>query len=212
MNHPGLATTTPDAADAPSPFEAARSRSALKTNALDAPYWAEQMASVTDRRDRDSFMRIYDHFTPRIRVYLTGLGSPSAVAQELTQEVLLKVWQRSHLYDASKSSLSTWIYRIARNIYIDRHRQEPQWMVVQDELEQVGEIEDAGAPSPERGAEHAQLEGWIEQLPAIQARLIRMSYLEAKSHSEIAQELNLPLGTVKSHIRRAFQRLQESAR
>lgn len=195
-----------------SQFEAARSMSTIKNNALDAVYWAEQMAGVSTRRDRDGFMRIYDHFAPRVRVYLTGLGSNTAIAQELAQETLLKVWQRAELYDATRSALSTWIFRIARNLYIDRLRKEPQWMVVQDELDQVVEVEDASAPSPESHAEHAELEGWIEQLPAMQARLIRMSYLEAKTHSEIAKELNMPLGTVKSHIRRAFQRLQQGAR
>lgn len=193
-------------------FEATRVMSITRSSALDATYWAEQMASVSLRRDREGFMRIYDHFAPRVRVYLTGLGSPAAVAQELTQEALLRVWQRAGLYDASRSAVSTWIFRIARNLHIDRLRKEPQWQVTQDELEQVSEIEDAVAPSPESHAEHAELESWIEQLPAAQARLIRMSYLEAKTHSEIARELNMPLGTVKSHIRRAFQRLQRGAR
>ena len=193
-------------------FEAARTMTTIKNNALDANYWAEQMASVSQRRDRDGFMRIYDHFAPRVRVYLTGLNCPVAVAQELTQEALLRVWQRATQYDASRSALSTWIFRIARNLFIDRLRKEPQWLVVQDELEQVIEFEDTAAPSPESHAEHAELEGWIEQLPTIQARLIRMSYLEAKTHSEIAKELDMPLGTVKSHIRRAFARLQLSAR
>ena len=184
----------------------------IKNNALDSAYWAEQMGSVGLRRDRESFMRIYDHFAPRVRVYLTGLGVPAAEAQELTQEALLRVWQRAGLYDASRSAPSTWMFRIARNLYIDRLRKDPLWRTVQDELEQVREIEDSMSPSPEHSAEQAALQGWIEQLPAMDARLIRMSYLEAKSHSEIARELDMPLGTVKSSIRRAFQRLQLAIR
>ena len=195
-----------------SPLETARVMSNIKNNSLDAEYWAEQMASVSLRRDRDGFMRIYDHFAPRVRVYLTGLGAARAEAEELAQEALLRVWQRSQLYDASRSALSTWIFRIARNLHIDRLRKEPRWQDVQDDLDQVSSVEDPVAPSPESAAEYAQLEGWIEQLPAMQARLIRMSYLEAKSHREIAHELGLPLGTVKSNIRRAFQRLQLGAR
>ena len=188
-------------------------RTASRPNgAPDAAYWVEQMDSVCRRRDRQSFLRIYDHFSPRVRMYLTGLGCPKPVAQELSQDAMLRVWQRAELYDGSRSALSTWIFRIARNLYIDRLRKEPQWLLVQEEVEQVAEREDPVAPSPERAAEHLHLDRCIDQLPATQARLIRMSYLEAKSHREIAAELDLPIGTVKSHIRRAFQRLQAAMR
>lgn len=196
----------------PSPFEARRALATSPSSAApDAGYWADQMALVSVRRDRDGFMRIYDHFAPRVRVYLTGLGAPPAVAQELAQEALLRLWQRASTYDSARSALSTWLFRIARNLHIDRLRKDPQWRTVHDELEHVELAEDSG-PSPERGAEQAELEQRIEQLPAVQARLIRMSYLEAKTHAEIARELGMPLGTVKSHIRRAFQRLQLSMR
>lgn len=186
--------------------------SSIETHAKDAGYWAGQMVAVSCKRDRDSFMRIYDHFAPRVQLYLKGLGSSEAVAEELTQEALLRLWQRAELYDAARSGLSTWLFRIARNLHIDRVRREPQWVPVQDALERLDEPEDAGPSPAESYAEHADLRNRIERLPATQARLIRMSYFEAKSHQEIADELGMPLGTVKSCLRRAFLRLQLGVR
>lgn len=195
-----------------SPFEAARAMSSIEPEAKDASYWAGQMVFVARKRDRECFMRIYDHFAPRVRLYLKGLGSPEAVAEELAQEALLRLWQRAELFDAGRGGLSTWLFRIARNLHIDRVRSEPQWVPVQDALEKMNEPEEAGPSQAESYAEHADLKDRIEKLPAMQARLIRMSYFEAKSHQQIADELGMPLGTVKSSLRRAFLRLQLGVR
>lgn len=176
----------------------------------DANYWSIQMEAVSRLRDRDCFMRIYDHFAPRVRLYLKGLGSPEAVAEELAQEALLRLWQRAGMYDAARSSVSTWLFRIARNLHIDRVRREPYWVPIEEEPGWADKDDDCS--SAESHADQAGLRHRIECLPAVQARLIRMSYLEAKSHQEIADELGMPLGTVKSILRRAFQRLKLGVR
>lgn len=182
-------------------------------HAKDARDWSIEMAAVTHARDRDSFMRIYDHFMPRICLYLKGLGAAEMVAEELAQEALLRLWQRASLYDPARSRLSTWLFRIARNLHIDRLRGEPNWVAVMDEPERMDVDDDAQtSSSAEAYAEHAELKRRIDQLPATQARLIRMSYFEAKSHQEIADELGMPLGTVKSHLRRTFLKLQVDVR
>lgn len=182
------------------------------TQVRDADYWAVQMDRVARLRDRDSFMRIYDHFAPRVRQYMRGIGSSEAVSEELAQEVLLRLWQRANLYDAMRSSLSTWLFRIARNLHVDRVRREPCWVPVDDEPGWLDKDDARGFSSAESHAEHVELQNRIDRLSAIQARLIRMSYFEAKSHQEIATELGLPLGTVKSSLRRAFMRLQLGVR
>jgi RNA polymerase sigma-70 factor (ECF subfamily) len=195
-----------------SPFEAARAMSSTEPDERNAGYWAGQMVLLARQRDRACFMRIYDHFAPRVRLYLKGLGSPEAVAEELAQEALLRLWQRAELYDAGRGGLSTWLFRIARNLHIDRVRSEPQWVPVQDALERMGDPEEAGPSQAESLAEYADLRHRIEKLPAMQARLIRMSYFEARSHQQISDELGMPLGTVKSTLRRAFLRLQLGVR
>lgn len=159
-------------------------------------------------RDRDAFLRIYSFFMPRVCLYLRGLGALDGVAEDLGQDALLRLWQQSQHYDSSRGALSTWLFRIARNLYFDKLRREPKLPFLQEEA-----IDAEPNPTPDRTesyAEHMALHQRIDALPAIQARLIRMSYFEAKSHQEIATELNMPLGTVKSHVRRAFMSLQSS--
>ena len=197
-----------------SPFEAARVMSIAETSLGSAGYWSAQMQAVALQRDQRCFMRIYDHFAPRVRLYLRGLGAPEMVAEELAQEALLRLWQRADSYDAARSTLSTWLFRIARNLHIDRLRRENHWLAVDSDAEDAPqfeqETENPQFSSAESYAAHADLNERIERLSATQARLIRMSYFEAKSHQQIADELGMPLGTVKSHIRRAFQQLQSS--
>lgn len=175
--------------------------------------WAGEMTAVARQRDRASFMRIYDHFMPRMCLYLRGLGSPEPVAEELSQEALLRLWQRAAMYDPHQGAVSTWLFRIGRNLHIDRVRRESGWVqAFEDAAPAAGEETASAFSSAEDYAEHAHLQRRIEELPAVQARLMRMSYFEAKSHHEIAEELQMPLGTVKSHLRRAFLRLQGQVR
>ncbi len=158
-------------------------------------------------------MQIYDHFAPRVLRYLLGRGIARAQAEELVQEALLRVWHRARLFDAQRASLSTWLFRIARNLHIDSMRSQKHWQPVEDELERL-ELEDfsAEASGPDSFVDHAGLKRAIDELPAKQARVIRMSYLESKSHAEIAEELGMPLGTVKSNVRRSFEKLKVALR
>ena len=182
--------------------------STLDTAAPEPKDWTPDMAAVALRRDRDAFMRLYDHFMPRLCQYLRGIGSPEAIAEELAQEAMLRLWQHATGYDPSRSAASTWLFRIARNLHIDRFRREPT-NAIGNARAAESEVElwlDPG--NTEDYAESVQLKRRIDALSSVQARLIRMSYFEAKTHQEISGELDMPLGTVKSHLRRAFLRLQ----
>lgn len=175
--------------------------------------WTGDMLAVARLRDRASFMRLYDHFMPRLCLYLCGLGSPDAIAEELAQEALLRLWHRASMYDPQHGAVSTWLFRIGRNLHIDRVRGEQGWLqVLEDAVPNSDEELARPFSAAEDYAEHTRLQRRIQELPVVQARLMRMSYFEAKSHQEIADELHMPLGTVKSHLRRAFLRLQGQIR
>ena len=185
----------------------------LNNAAPDAQYWSTQMVAVSVQRDRSSFMRIYDHFAPRLQRYLLNLGVAESIADELVQEALLTLWRKAALFDPARATLSTWLYRVARNLYIDHVRKEPHWLPIQEGLDRLdlGES-DRRVSQPESFIDQDLLKQAIDRLPAIQAKLVRMSYLESKSHSEIARELDMPLGSVKSSLRRSFAKLQGSMR
>lgn len=181
--------------------------------APDPRYWALQMSAVAVQRDRASFMRIYDFFAPRLRRYLRNLGVAEHLAEELVQDALLTLWRKAALFDPARASLSTWLFRISRNLYIDHVRREPHWTPVQEGMDRMDLLEsDRGDSQPESFTDYDTLNHAIDRLPPVQAKLVRMSYLEAKSHGEISRELDMPLGTVKSSLRRAFAKLQASMR
>ena len=196
------------------PFRAKRSVSLSTSNAApDAQYWSTQMTAVSAQRDRASFMRIYDHFAPRLQRYLRNLGVAESIADELVQEALLTLWRKAAMFDPARASLSTWLYRVARNLYIDHVRKEPHWLPIQDGLDRLDLVESTRHDSqPESYFDQDLLKQAIDGLPAMQAKLVRMCYLESKSHSEISRELDMPLGTVKSSLRRSFAKLQSSMR
>jgi len=178
---------------------------------MEPPDWSALMGRVARTRDADSFMRIYDHFAPRLHRYLLGLGVPGARAEDLVQDAMLHAWRGARQFDPRRATLSTWLFRIARNLHIDSVRRAAT-AAYGDEFANGGEdgtaVDLAQAPSPEAYADHVGLSRAIDALPALQARLVRMSFLEARSHGEIASELHMPLGSVKSSLRRAFARLQ----
>ena len=171
--------------------------------------WAAEVAAVARERDRESFMRIYDYFAPRLQRYLAGLSGCEARAEEFTQEALLKLWHKAAQFDPEKASLATWLYRIARNLYIDHVRQDRGWQVTQESLEALERLE-----APEDGLldfshrQEQKLASALHALPPDQARVIRMAYFEALSHRQIADQLQLPLGTIKSSLRLAYRKLR----
>lgn len=183
------------------------------TPSLDAGFWIAQIEQVARMRDTACFMRIYDHFAPRLNRYLLGLTKNQEAADELVQEAMLRVWAKAASYDPARSNLVTWIFRIARNLCIDRLRNESHWCAIE---EGIAHLDDKQTPfemsSTESFNDGLILLSAINALPVLEARLVRMSYLEAKSHSELASELGMPLGSVKSALRRAFGKLQLSIR
>lgn len=166
--------------------------------------WSSVLASLSESRDKAAFARLYEYFAPRVKAYIIRFGMPVASAEELTQESMLAVWRKAHLYNRSKASASTWIFTLARNQCIDRLRREK---AMEYELP-----EEEADPDQRHYGEHAVLEHRMEDaistLPEAQAQVLYLSYYEGKSHSEIADQLGIPLGSVKSRLRLAFSKLK----
>lgn len=168
--------------------------------------------AVARLRDREAFGRLFLFYAPRVKAYLRRLGAADDAAEDLAQDVLVSVWHRAAQFDRGKASLSTWIYTIARNKRIDTIRRERR-----PEHDLIDPDQDAGeAPRGDRHAEaelvRREVERAIRQLPPEQAQLLRIFYFEDKTHSVIADELGLPLGTVKSRLRLALGKLRLTLR
>jgi len=166
--------------------------------------------AVATTRDRAAFARLFAHYAPRIKAYLRRLGAEDGAAEDLTQEVMLSIWRRAHQFDRGRAALSTWVFTIARNKRIDALRRERRPEVDLEEVDLEGDGD--GAPRGDQITEARQMQRLvataIETLPPEQATLLRIFYFEEKPHSVIAEELGLPLGTVKSRLRLALGKLR----
>jgi RNA polymerase sigma-70 factor (ECF subfamily) len=166
------------------------------------------MARVHDSKDQAAFIELFEHFAPRVKSFLMKSGADHTLAEECSQEVMATVWNKAHLFDPTRASVATWIFTIARNRKIDvlrkQRRPEPEdlaWgpaeepdqadvLVLQEESEKLGEA--------------------LSALPPEQRELIQKAYFGDLSHSEIAEATGLPLGTIKSRIRLAIERLRRT--
>ncbi len=172
--------------------------------------WSECLVLIGKSSDRASFTRFFRPIAPLIKAFaLAGSSLSAAHADELVQEVMLKVWQKASGFNPEKAAASTWIYTIARNCRTDMFRrlQKFDTPLAADDLniELEGE-EPFTVLHTRRGSD--RIKGLMGQLPPDQAQILAKVYMEGKSHSEAAAELDLPLGTVKSRVRLAIQKLQ----
>lgn len=176
-------------------------------NVDEAP-WVEQMVRIRDSGDETAFAELFSHFAPRVKAFLLKSGANEAMAEDCMQDVMATIWTKSHLFDPARASVATWIFTVARNRKIDlirrQRRPEPQdlpWgpehepdqvdvLTLQQQSVRLGEI--------------------LADLPDKQRELIEHAYFGDLSHNEIAERTGLPLGTIKSRIRLALERLRHA--
>lgn len=167
------------------------------------------LVDVGRNRNKESFILLFEYFAPRIKSFLMKGGANENSADELAQETMLSVWNKAKSFDPQKAAASTWIFTIARNKRIDAIRKKKAYNV---DLDDLPLLEDEKALTPAQSTllkEQAEgIAGVLKKLPDAQAELIRKSFFEDKSHKEIAEETGIPLGTVKSRIRLALERLR----
>jgi RNA polymerase sigma-70 factor (ECF subfamily) len=166
------------------------------------------LISVGARADRAAFVALFDHFAPRVKSYLLRLGASPALADDLAQEAMLTIWRKAALFDPSKASASTWIFTIARNLRIDAIRRERRPEFDPNDPALVPDEEIPADTQMVREDDDARIRKALAQLSPDQAQVVQMSFFADKPHSQIAQELGLPLGTVKSRLRLAMGKIR----
>lgn len=176
---------------------------------LEALSHEQLMVRVAQTRDRTAFKILFGHYAPRLKSHLMTLGLDAEKAEDLTQETLVTVWRKAALFDPKKARLSTWMFRVARNKFIDhtRRRKYPE-LDADKHLKDMAAPETTDTPVMERQSA-AKVMKALETLKPTQREVIQLSFYEELSHSQIAERLDLPLGTVKSRIRIAFGALRK---
>ena len=170
--------------------------------------WVSHMIRIRDEKDRDAFAEVFDHFAPRVKGFLMKSGADATLAEECTQDVMATLWHKSHQFDPGRASVATWIFTIARNRKIDilRRQRRPE----PEELPWGPQAEPDQADVVNLQQETKILGDALKELPPAQRELIDKAYFGDLTHSEIAAETGLPLGTIKSRIRLALERLRHS--
>jgi RNA polymerase sigma-70 factor (ECF subfamily) len=171
---------------------------------------ADLIVAIAQTKDRAAFAQIFGHFAPRVKGYLLRLGASNGQAEEVTQEALLTVWRKAELFDRKKAAASTWIFTIARNRRIDilRRQKFPELDAQDPSL-----VPDAPTPPDQEVMairDSEQVREALLVLPDEQRELIRLAFYKGWSHAKIAEDTNMPLGTVKSRLRLAFAKLREA--
>ena len=166
------------------------------------------LRAVATLKDRAAFAELFQHFAPRLKAFMMKGGADGDTAEELAQEAMIQVWRRAESFDPARAAASTWIYTIARNKRIDRLRRERRPPMSEEEYASALGEPERGDAAVERSQAETRLARSLETLPEDQATVVKMAFYEDKSHSAIAAELHLPLGTVKSRIRLALTRLR----
>ncbi len=187
-------------------FGRRRKKEASLPGAEDETDWAGLMQRVRDEADPAAFAVLFRHFAPRVKAFLMKSGAGAALAEECAQDVMAVLWQKAHLFDPARASVATWVFTIARNRRIDAlrraRRAEPE------------ALDWGPEPAPDQAEaiaaqqETARLGRALVALSPPQRRLIERAFYGELSHSEIAAETGLPLGTIKSRIRLALDKLR----
>jgi RNA polymerase sigma-70 factor (ECF subfamily) len=167
------------------------------------------LVKIARERDRAAFATLFQYYAPRVKTYLMRQGADQASAEDLAQETMLSAWRKADRFDPTKASAGTWIFTVARNLRIDalRKQRRPEFDPADPAF--VPEPEAAPDAALHAGQTRVIIRDALKHLPEEQATVIRLSFFEDKPHAEIAEQLALPLGTVKSRLRLAMRRVRD---
>ena len=175
---------------------------------MDKSLLSQLMIKISKDRDEIAFSNLFDLLAPKINAYFLQNGLLKDVSEELTQEVMSTVWLKSNQYNSSKSAVSTWIYTIARNKKVDFYRKNSKTGFNEEDIREFlyNKNEDIKINKDEI---QDQVNKINQELDKDQRKMIKMNFFENKSHKKIAEELEIPLGTVKSRIRNILIKMQK---
>ena len=180
-------------------------------SSVDPDQTAKSMSELlvdVGRQDQVAFRAIFDHFAPRLKGFLMGQGTSPQMAEEVVQESMVKIWRKADQYDPARAAASTWIFTIARNMRIDHLRKNNRPEPDMDDPAFVPDPEPLATENISQAQDAAALHAAMAELSEDQRAVLKLAYFEEKAHPEIAEALDIPLGTVKSRIRLALKNIR----
>jgi RNA polymerase sigma-70 factor (ECF subfamily) len=171
-----------------------------------------EVASLLERiaasRDKAALASLFGLYGPRVKSMLMKQGADMALAEDLVQDTFVSVWRKAGLYSRDRGAVSTWIFTIARNLRIDQVRRQSNKPYEDLDGLQLASDAQPGSQYVEQQQVIQRVTGALETLPAEQREVVRLSFIQNLAHPEIAKRLGIPLGTVKSRLRLAYDRLR----
>ncbi len=175
---------------------------------MDKSDLANLISKVDINRDEIAFSKIFDFLAPKINSYYIQNGLSRDIAEELTQDVMSTIWLKSSLYSSSKSAPTTWVYTIARNKKVDFLRKNAKFDLNEEDVREYL-YQSSNSDQIAENEIREQVSKISDKLGKDQKKIIKMNFFENKSHKKIAEELEIPLGTVKSRIRHILIKMQD---
>jgi len=167
-------------------------------------YEEYELVALLRQKDNDAFTYLYDHYAGALYGVIRQIVVDTETANDVLQESFVNIWKRIDSYDESKGRLFTWMINVARNAAIDKTRSKG----FQQSQRQVSISNETVHPGIRPGMDDYGLKKLICNLKAEQRQLIDLSYFQGFTHEQIAQALDIPLGTVKTRIRTALTQLR----
>src|SRR5262245_53389015 len=172
---------------------------------------SDLLSQIATQPSDFAFRQLFEEFGPRVKDYMRRRGADAATAEELAQETLLTVWRKAALYSSAKGSPTTWIFTIARNLRLNRLRREVAWQELSSaHAEAIASEEVAPDDRVAERQRQRRVQAVLTELPADQRAVITLAFIDGWSQNEIAGHLSLPLGTVKSRMRLAYQKVRDA--
>ena len=164
---------------------------------------------VAETGDRKAFAEIYSYYAPRVKGFLMRGGASPEEAEDVVQDAMVKVLRKAKLFDPAKAAASAWIFAIARNARIDAIRKASRGALDEEDPGLLPQESPRADDLCELNERRARILKAMDDLPAEQAAVMRLHFYEDEPHAVIAEKLGLPLGTVKSRIRLAFEKVRK---
>ena len=176
----------------------------------DRMQWGQLIRAIAAHQDRSAFATLFEYFGPRIKAFMQRSGVSEATAETGSRDDVGSLAEGCVLFDPASAGAAAWIFTIARNLRIDKHRRGRRGVIETSDVEIEFQIDDAPQPDARLAAAQSEerVRSALSNLSADQMRVVELSFFEEKAHAEIAQILGIPLGTVKSRLRLAMSRLR----